>query len=148
MTGDTTGGSEPIPAIISRRRVHQAVSWYKACRFRHRCQESDSPFVPRRLVFVGDTNFPPRVVEVQEGDQTKLEYAALSYCWGHDGGTFRTTMDNINKNKCGINPKELRQVGSPRSSMFYSYTLTHADNTGCNLCLSQAGPEVFVGGRA
>ncbi|KAH9208753.1 heterokaryon incompatibility protein-domain-containing protein, partial [Leptodontidium sp. 2 PMI_412] len=72
-----------------------------ACVQRHRiCRVPDSTFIPRRLIEVGNDSRDPRLVEeLCATSVPRPRYAALSYCWGPEQNTFRTTRDNIESNK-------------------------------------------------
>lgn len=93
---------------VSESKLDMARSWLEECRQQHRCG-GDRVFRPKRLVFVGDDDSKPRLVE--PGDESKrLEYAALSYCWGAKTGSFTTTFANLEANKQGVPLDELSGV--------------------------------------
>ncbi|PVH71118.1 HET-domain-containing protein [Cadophora sp. DSE1049] len=74
--------------------MKRCVETHRACR-----RTSHSP--PTRLLHVGSTGDPTRLVDGDFGSSSSTSYAALSYCWG--GGSFVTsTRANIAEHRCRI----------------------------------------------
>ncbi|KAH6703088.1 heterokaryon incompatibility protein-domain-containing protein [Leptodontidium sp. MPI-SDFR-AT-0119] len=90
-----------LATALTAVRTAVANRWLDACVQRHRiCRVPDSTFIPRRLIEVGNDSRDPRLVEeLCATSVLRPRYAALSYCWGPEQNTFRTTRDNIESNK-------------------------------------------------
>lgn len=87
---------------LSEEKLELASGWFQECRKGHDCRDNVS-FSPRRLIFVGDEDQRPRLVETNSSTTNQqFEYAALSYCWGVGHRTLTTTSDSIEENKRGI----------------------------------------------
>ncbi|KAL4724391.1 hypothetical protein ACLX1H_009005 [Fusarium chlamydosporum] len=86
-------GLESIARLTSK--------WIQDCRNTHsQCgSQSGTGCLPTRLIDVGteDDTKPPRLFVPEQDQKSKtLEYAALSYAWGTDGGHLvRTTASNL-----------------------------------------------------
>lgn len=100
---------------VSEKKSNLAKAWLKQCGKQHHCGV-DRVFIPKRLVFVGDGDSMPRLVEPDE-DSEEFDYAALSYCWGTQAGSFTTTFANIEANKQGIPLDKLSKVRLPSQDL-------------------------------
>jgi hypothetical protein len=70
-------------------------------------------FVPRRLISIGYGDTELRLIDTKECYLEKCDfsqYAALSYCWGNSNHSYRTTRENLNANKQGIQVSKLPKV--------------------------------------
>ncbi|RYP05857.1 hypothetical protein DL765_009708 [Monosporascus sp. GIB2] len=84
-------------------------SWLQRCLASDEgCQNTDAPFMPRRLLNVGLGHEPNvRLVENQE----PAPYVCLSYCWGTDlEGVVQTTSVNISDHFKGIRTLSLSKT--------------------------------------
>lgn len=93
---------------VSENKSNLAKAWLEQCRTRHHCGV-DRVFIPKRLVFVGDDNSMPHLIEPSH-ESKGLDYAALSYCWGAQVGSFTTTFANIEANKQALPLDKLSKV--------------------------------------
>ncbi|KAF4805821.1 hypothetical protein CGCSCA5_v015005 [Colletotrichum siamense] len=90
-------------AHISLARSH-----FEECRKFHKlCAVQRSKAMPTRVIAVGDTSRPPRLL-VTEG--LEEPYLALSYCWGPSQTTFKLTKDTFDKMIKGINEGRLTKT--------------------------------------
>jgi hypothetical protein len=73
-----TNNSAKFNEVVAKRWLHQCFSSHKLCN-----EAPDQPWIPTRLVDVGDPNnsVPPRLV-VFPHTQKNIEYLTLSHCWG------------------------------------------------------------------
>lgn len=73
--------------------------WLRWCDKRHNCNAKSKVALPTRLLYVGDPD--PNVLRLYSPEANdRVEYVALSHCWGKDPPTknspqFCTTDDNI-----------------------------------------------------
>lgn len=97
---------------LSAANVEKIKEWLNECDEEHeKCQESllqsnDSTISlhPTRLIDVGDTSRPPKLVETSlfrnygRNGEILARYIAFSYCWGssgHSSSLLRTTRDSL-----------------------------------------------------
>jgi hypothetical protein len=67
----------------------------KVCQERHSCSDKSIPYLPTRIIDVGsaDGKWPPHLFVPRKG--VRGQYTALSYCWGGDQMTTKTTSDRL-----------------------------------------------------
>ncbi|KAF4461214.1 hypothetical protein FALBO_11993 [Fusarium albosuccineum] len=75
-----------------------AKTWLKDCKDFHRCESvvgtRDIEWYPQRLIYVGDTDQPPRLI-FREEEHVEGGYAALSHCWGPDPQFTTLSSDTL-----------------------------------------------------
>ncbi|KAF5485138.1 Heterokaryon incompatibility protein 6, OR allele [Colletotrichum siamense] len=88
--------------------ISLARSHFEECRKFHKlCAVQRSKAMPTRVIAVGDTSRPPRLL-VTEG--LEEPYLALSYCWGPSQTTFKLTKGTFDKMIKGINEGRLTKT--------------------------------------
>ncbi|CAI6334238.1 unnamed protein product [Periconia digitata] len=81
--------------------------WLRTCNTRHAACSVPARFLPKRLIQV--TEGTPRLVETETLDYAP--YLTLSHCWGENPAQMiRSTKQNLEKRKCGIDWEELPVV--------------------------------------
>lgn len=111
--------------VLSLRTLQLCREWLRVCTREHAaCEIPITPFVPTRLIDVGDAlslDLPRLISTDREGwaiaycmdsnlnklrlRDTATQYLAFSYCWGSlevSVLSFRTTKDNVYQRGCGI----------------------------------------------
>ncbi|EEU35076.1 uncharacterized protein NECHADRAFT_82418 [Fusarium vanettenii 77-13-4] len=86
------------------------------CNFRHGqtslCTHMEKPPLPNRVIDVGVKGGSPRlyVPKLEQGSTVFSDYLILSYCWGKGNLNARTTRDNFEQRRRGIDLKDLSQT--------------------------------------
>lgn len=93
---------------------------HASCNILHGDTKSHStrrtPPLPTRVIDVGKPGDVPRLYVPQlesptnNGSSVLADYLILSYCWGDGNATARTTKENVDKRRLGINVSELPQT--------------------------------------
>ncbi|KIW79827.1 hypothetical protein Z517_06442 [Fonsecaea pedrosoi CBS 271.37] len=94
---------DPFVSVVSRTK-----DWLQCCREEHQCSLlTQSGEHPRRLIeVVSETTL--RLIDTSElATGQKLDYVALSYCWGQGHSRGRTTPCNLDKRRIRFEISEL-----------------------------------------
>ncbi|KAF4983598.1 hypothetical protein FDECE_17265 [Fusarium decemcellulare] len=87
-----------------------AKTWLQDCKALHKCDSvlgiRDTDWYPQRLIYVGDTNQPPRLI-LREEEHVEGGYASLSHCWGPNPQFTMLTSDTLEQFRDEISLKEL-----------------------------------------
>ncbi|KAJ3541688.1 hypothetical protein NM208_g4492 [Fusarium decemcellulare] len=125
FVADVTGDLESDPCRVRRdfpalrdipnNTGHEDVAklaktWLQDCKDFHRCESvggtRDTDWYPQRLIYVGDTNQPPRLI-LREEEHVEGGYAALSHCWGPNPQFTMLSSDTLEQFRDEIPLEEL-----------------------------------------
>lgn len=108
--------SELTPSSRDPQCFEKTRAWIQECKTRHpecetspRSNQEDAGAWPRRLVDTGPLDAEPSLRLVE--DVAKVEYCALSYCWGPDPSkNLTTTVASYDQHKRQILTSDLPQT--------------------------------------
>jgi hypothetical protein len=103
----------PLADTLSQSNIQSMRSWTKDCLQHEECTRDT--FIPKRLIDLGSSIEPLRIVLTSEDDrfynrQHTPEYLALSYCWGPPHASrlpLKTEMRSLSSRMRGIRLEEI-----------------------------------------
>lgn len=131
---------------FARRMLSTCQRSHESCRVG---LQGGSPYIPRRLISIGSHPADLRLIETSERAEQRAElstYAALSYCWGTSGKNYKTTPQNLSRNKMRLPLEKLPAVSTYHvSTRRNAETKLVLDTCRRCRCMQGFGHSVLVG---